>query len=678
MKKELVMLVMFVFLVGFVSFVTAEISVSQPKGVYNFGDRLDIVVDVNPVSSEGWFMIDLVCGENSENLEKIIAESFEVGEGHQRSIDIPLTPDYIGDLEESCNIVASLGDEKVSTENFLIIDEVVLVSSLNKQRYDPGETIVLSVEAIKANGYPLEGTLDVSGAVDLSGAIVDGKLVLDFSMPKTAEAGDYDLELLAYDSDEDGNVLNSVSDSVLFTINQIPSYIENSLSALEIEPGTEFSFSADLYDQSGKKMSGLISVYFISPNEERQDFSLDSGKIGSIVFETNSIPGVWRLVSEFVDVVEEKEFEVLRIQKAEFEFLDSILIIKNTGNDIYNKTIEIQIGGDSEFLHLNIGVGEERRFNLKAPDGEYKVVVSDGVESAENFLVLSGRAVSVNDLGGQGLFSKYPLLWVLILIVLGSIGIVLFYRYRRKSVRLGGKVGEFHSKVSKKVGSTMQFTNKSPESQSIDSVEKNLEEDMIDISGPGVKGAESSLVLRGQKSNSAVISVKISSDLNDNAKKELERILKNVKKEKGVIELKGDNIIIVFSPLVTKTFDNEHLAAKVGFEILQELEKYNKKFKDKIEFGIGVSSGDLVASIEENKLKYTSMGNTIAIVKKMADSAKRQMIVSEKVRNKLVRDLKVEKLGKIGSVQTYLVSKFIDNAGNKEKLKEILKRMDIV
>ena len=135
--------------------------------------------------------------------------------------------------------------------------------------------------------------------------------------------------------------------------------------------------------------------------------------------------------------------------------------------------------------------------------------------------------------------------------------------------------------------------------------------------------------------------------MGDIAKENLHKIVTGAK-GKGLIDWRGEYIFIVFSPLVTRTYGNEALATKTGMAILQELNNHNKKFKDKIEFGLGVHSGELVASKVGGKLKYTSIGNTISFAKRMSDGDSGKLIVSEAVRKKLMRDLKDVKGKAIG------------------------------
>jgi hypothetical protein len=220
---------------------------------------------------------------------------------------------------------------------------------------------------------------------------------------------------------------------------------------------------------------------------------------------------------------------------------------------------------------------------------------------------------------------------------------------------------------------SMELTNRSPESQSLDENTR-----IIDLAKPKIGMAESALVLGGEKSPSAIISIKIlnNSELGQNAKIELSRIIEKCKENKGLVEQKESYIYIVFSPIITRTFKNELLASKTAFKLLEDLNAYNKKFKDKIRFNIGINAGDLVTSKEKDRLKYTSLGNTITLARKLSDTGEGKMLVTENFRSKIIRDLKVQKEGEVNKVSFYSVLDITNREANRDKLNDILKRMD--
>ena len=671
MKRVLTILLLSIF---FLSLTAAKITIdSTPQQIYNLGDTISVSVTTKPISDYGNLNIDLLCESGTINLLKWSAASF----GEQTDYQLPLKKLTQQDLElESydqilgqCQLSAKLGAEQDLTDIFTVTRDITITPSLDKANYNPGETITLTIDAIKANGDLLNGFVEISDLESISKAIVEGTTTEQFRTPETKEAGTYNLNLFVYDEGNSG-ILNQANSFIEVIINQVPSFIQTSLSAIEVNPGEFLDFTLDIYDQSGIAMPGAIQTTITSPIGEEKLFSTNSGESNSAEFSTNATPGTYIIKSEYENIEEEKEFTVLSIQKVSFDFLDTILIITNIGNDRYNKTIEVQIGEETQKLDLNIKPGEERRFNLKAPNGEYDVQITDGTDTTEKTLLLTGKAISINDLSNLSIFKDYWLIWVFVIIILALVVIVLFIRYRRKGRILSPKTT---AAIKSNASNTLHFTNKSPEAHSLE--EAPYKNDMMDVTAPKMSEAQSTLVLKGDKQKSSIVILKIKNQLTQNAKHELANILQIATQNKGMIDPKGDYIMMIFTALATKTFENEALAAKTASEIFKQLNEYNKRAVDKIKFSIGVNSGDLITSIKDKKLQYTSVGSTILLAKKIADRGENQILVSANIRTKLSRTLKTEKAGEIGNSPYYSVSRIVNISENQDKLKEILKRM---
>ncbi len=665
MKKSALYLVFILLLVSLMTFASAKISIdSTPQEMYNLGDDIYITVTTIPASNYGNLNVNLNCDNLSTNILKWPVAYF----GEQYEYQLPVKTlnkedmevDSVEEIIGNCHISATLGDEQDSTNNFVVTRDILIDASLNKVKYNPGEKITLTVTAKKANGDYLNGVLAVSGATSFKKAVAEGQAIDSFTLPETTEAGDYELELFVYDTDRGEVIMNSGNRSLLFSINQIADFIEVVLSDIEAEPGNDFSFSTNIYDQSGKQMDGVVNVLASSSNEEEFQTTLQSGSSGSVKLPFNATSGTWKIRASLKDIVEEREFSVKSVQKVYFEFLDSILIVKNIGNDIYNKTIEVRIGDKLESLDVNILPGEERKFNLKAPKGEYVVLVNDGNDSLEKSLLLTGGAVSIDNVGALGWFNKYPTLWLVIIFILCVVTGFFLYKYKRRTVK------SIEDNDEEEVGDTKK-PNKT----------KKI---MIDINKLKLGEAEANAAMKGDKAKSTVVSLKLSNynDFKEPTKQEFDKILSScVKGTKGMVDFRGEYIFIVYSPVVTKTFENEKTAAKVAFELLNKMTEYNRKFAEKMEFNIGMNSGDLITSLDKKgKLEYTSVGNTILLAKRISDLGKAKMFVSEDVKLRLGREFKFEKHGVLGKNNIYSVEDMQDKRLDNEKLANILKRIE--
>jgi len=715
MKKEVCLMFAFIFMA---SFVLADISLLEPQDVYNLGDKLYVTAEGLMGVEIGNLNVDLICGNRTTNLESMSARRYDGEEAlpyslpdgykflNKEDLDIENLTDILG----NCQVKLTIGRQVAVTKIFTITDTILVTAVLEKESYNPGEGITVNIEAVKANGDLLYGFIEGMNSSIFSKAVENGFVTEVFSMPETIEAGTYDLGIRAYDRGKDG-VLNEGFTTVSFKINQVASNMVISLSGDEVMPGEEFTIGAEIYDQSGVEMIGTVSVKVLSPKNEDIELAIPTGEFQSFNLPINATPGVWKVITSFNLLAEQREFTVLENPMVEFEFEeDGVLVVRSVGNADYNGTINVEIGNETLELELVMEIGEVRKFSLRAPQGEYEVAVSDGETSTSQQVLLTGNAVSINDLKNVSIFKAYSIVWIFLILILAAAGIVFFIRYR-KTRTLGGKgkvsktlgvvksgvgavkdtvssvgskvASKLHSKLPPKmknhVASSINFTTKSPKVQGLDSDNYSHEDkSMVDLTKKTVGTAESTLVLKGEKHPSAVValSVKNYSALKDHAKKALIEIINGTKDMKGLVDWRGDYVFVVFSPLATKTYNNEALATKAGFMIMKSLTEYNKKFKENINFNLGVHAGELIASKAGGKLKYTSIGNTISLAKRIADSDNGKLIVSDDIRKKLLRDLKAVKGKEIGKNQTYEVSEIKNRAADEAKLKELLKRIE--
>ena len=668
------------------SFVFADISLSEPEEIYNLGDKIYIHAEGLIGAEIGNLNVNLVCGNNTVNLVRWPASDFSVDEEQDFStskllVDKDLEISNLTEIIGQCQIVLSLGDQVASTKLFTISNQVFVSASTDKTSYNPGEKILVSIDATKENGDLVNGFVEVTNSISFNKAVEEGFVSEEFSMPETTSAGNYVMEIRVYDVGSDG-VLNEGFTTTSFNINQVASSLILSLSDVEVVPGSNITLGTGVFDQSGKEILGTVSVKIISPNNEEIEVSIPAGEFSTLEFPINATAGFWRVIAMFDDLEEEREFEMIKSSKMEFNIGNGVLEITCVGNWECNGSVDVQIGEVNKELELSeMEVGEVRKFSLRAPQGEYDVIVSDGESLVNRQVLLTGSAISIRDSNGGGIFKAYWVMWVFLIIILGAMGSILFMKSQKtktlKEDKFGKIMNMIKSKFVSKVSSNLNFIPKSPKVQGLDTENYNHEDKTLVDMTKGTSGsAESALVLKGEKYTSVIValSIKNYATLGGNAKNMLAKAIDETKELKGLVDHREDYIFIVFSPLVTKTYKNEILASKTGLKILKSLNDYNKKFKEKIEFNLGVHVGELISSKVEGKLKYTGLGNTISLAKRIADSDNGKLLVSEDIRKKMLRDLKVVKAGEIGKNQTYEVSEIRDREANSAKLKELLKR----
>jgi class 3 adenylate cyclase len=364
------------------------------------------------------------------------------------------------------------------------------------------------------------------------------------------------------------------------------------------------------------------------------------------------------------------------LQKVDFEINDDILAIHNVGNVLYNRSVDVNIGSDVMALNLTIDVGATRKFDLNAPDGRYEVVVGDGRDVYSRSVLLTGRALALEDLNKLNILKNYSSIWIFLIFILSGTGIVFFIRSNKgktfskdnlaaKSVDI---VSKFGRSGNKKDGNIVR-------SRSIAKRHGGKGDYMIDRTSNTDSGAESNLVLDGEKLPGSIVSIAVKnySSFNDDARERLKKIVTDCK-GKGLVDWREEYVFVVFSPLVTRTYKNEKLAVNMAHKVAEKLKNYNKKAGVRIDFGIGVHSGDMLVSKSGGKLKYTGVGNVVSFAKRMSRLDSEKVVVGEDVRRKLGRDLKVEKGEDIVGKPTFVVLSFRNGDEDAVQLKNLLKR----
>lgn len=649
--------------------VSASIEITQPFEAYNFGDEIYTTVTINPLSVSGNFEINVVCSNSSANVYKIAPAdgAFSAGQIQRINHKVVLKKEFIGNLSGDCYIEALLGKEVVNSNHFLLTGDMSLTVNTDKYSYNPGESVIWNLEAIKVNTRNLNGALEVSGNQSFNEAIINGKASGSFALDSNAMAGKYQLDFFAYDSDSSG-ILNQKTVSVYYEVNRVPTSLNIALVSFEATPGEDFSFSADLLDQSGERVESALNVVYISPKGEKKSLNINSGSMLSINFAKNDMPGEYRLIVSSGDIKDEESFFVKEVQDVSIEFLEGapVVIVKNTGNSYYSNNLSLTIGDEIKSVLVELDVGQEKRYNLGAPNGLYDVIVSMGGLDIQKQLSLTGRAVSVNDSNGFGLWENQLFVWTFIAIILILAGLILFFKFRKRVTYNAVERSEKRNVAKERHEPLEEVSKRAYEKKQF-----------IDLAKPLVDEAQSSPTARGSKSYVSVISLNVKnySTLGLEARNLLNETIVDAKSKSGVVESKGNHILLIFSPLITRTMENELIAVKCAMKIKERIDVYNKRFKDKIEYNMGVNAGEMVSALVGGKLQYTSLGNGILLAKRISDMDNGKVLVASSVRSKLMRALKVNKIShSLGNVDIFDVFGIANVDSNQDKLRELLKR----
>ena len=667
------------------SFASAEIIIEQqPEDIYNLGDVIPIPVIIKASKDiSGSFYMDLLCNglETTFFLKDV---DLAVGEEESLNPILILNKERLGNTIGPCKIKAILKDENISTNEFKISDIITIEIEDTTTVFNPGENILIEGEAIKENGDNAEGFIELEinnynqiENINQLETINDGFFSVNTFLPEDMEAGNYLLKLTAYEKDQDGRRTNEGSLEYNIYIRQVPTNLEIFFENPEIEPGTNLLIKAILRDQTGEKIEATAIITIKNEKDkilEQTEKPTDEFLEYHILY--NEPPTEWSVVAASYELASEVNFKIKEKKDIKIELINKTLILTNIGNVGYcDEIIFVKIGDQPLDIDVCLDVDEIQRYILKAPDGEYQIeIISDGKNITTENIVLTGKTVEIKK-ASEGIVSlvKYPVVWIFIIVILGFVAFMIFKKGYKKS--FFGHMPSFKKKKGKE-----------------DKKKKKLEKhrsrwDRIKIASLGKRQlisstnkAQLSLSLKGDKQNASVVCLKIKNlkELQSEragSEKALQKIIHVVERDKAFVYENHDNIFFILAPTITKTFKNEKPAIKLAQKIEKILREHNKLFKQKINYGISLNHGEIVAKLEDNILKFMSMGKLITAAKKVADLSEGEILLTHEMNERFGSDLKTQKHTR-DKVPVYTVKEMIDRGEHREFISSFLKRMD--
>jgi hypothetical protein len=123
--------------------------------------------------------------------------------------------------------------------------------------------------------------------------------------------------------------------------------------------------------------------YKISDTLDKKELTgtITSNQDTSIRIEKDFTGGIWTITANYFDKEVKRTFLIGENPEVEFLIEGDELIIRNTGNVRYTKTIEIKIGDEINTYAQNIKAGDEKILKLISGDGQYDIEVTDGKTS---------------------------------------------------------------------------------------------------------------------------------------------------------------------------------------------------------------------------------------------------------------------------------------------------------
>ena len=626
MKRVGLTLILALFLTSLVS---ADILITKnPESSYNLGDVIDVPVKVTTLGQINNFLrINLICnGAETEVYKEYIL--LNPGEEKESNIKFPLITNFTKISSGACSIKAILGEDFVLTDEFKISNTVTITIQEFDSEVAPGKSLFILADAKKSKGDNVEGFVEASITKDeteiltTSDTVNLGFVELNITLPDDLAAEDYLVKLSVYEKDIEDQITNIGSTSFGFAVSQVPTSLEITFEEQEINPGTDMRIKTILHDQTGKKIKSTSEIKITDTSEDKiyeEDLEIQTDEFFDFSIPYNQAPGEWKVEAKSGALEAEASFEIKELAQVEVTIINKTLLIKNTGNIFYNDTVLVKIGNETLNVDVQLEVDKEQKYSLKAPEGKYEVEVM-GIRQQ---VALTGNAISVKEIGALSTIIRYPIVWLFMLAIMGYVT----YLFSKK-----GYTRTFVGYVTKKRGKEKDHYVGGSAPSLVNSKNK----------------AELSLSIKGEKQNINLICLKIK-NINeikdkDDIKHTIQEVTEMAESNKASTYENQGNIFFLFAPITTKTFKNERTTVLTAEKIKETLEHHNKINKTKIEFGISINSGSIIAKKEHDSLEFMSLGTLVTTAKKIALKSKGEILMGEKFKEQSATDVKSEKI----------------------------------
>lgn len=614
------------------SFISADIIFTSPeKLVYNLGDVINVPVRIETSADvAGSLNMDLICNGAAINFYKD-GVNLVAGAEKKFNSSLVLVDKIIGGKRGICKIKIMLNGDYVLSNEFKISDSLSITGNLQKTEFSPKEFALITGKVTKENEENLNGFIEASietsntnGNITQFGIVTNGIFSLNISLPDNLKGGNYLVKIKAFEKDSDGAITNKGFADYNIFIKQVPTNLELILENKDISPGTNVKIKMVLHDQTGDSINsvGFITIKN-SKNKIIEQKEIQTGEFLEYFIKNSEPSAEWQVFAISNKLTAEDKFNIGVKEDVSVEIVNKTILVTNIGNVVYDKTLLVKIGDDSLDIPVLLDIGESKKYTLSAPDGEYSVEVisGEGNNNAKGIMSLTGGVINMREISNSALGTS---LWILLILILGIVVFVTFRKIYKKPF-----FGKQH----------MNFKKKDREELPV------LKDNKVTRT---VNKAEISLSIKGEKQDASVICLRIRNlgemkSRKGSAKESIEKIRDIAEENKAVIYENQDYLFFIFAPTKTRTFKNEKMTLGVAESIHKILTEHNKMFNQKMDFGISLNQGTIVAKIEDDIFKFMSMGNLITAAKKIASLAKEEVLIGEKMNDLLRLNIRTEK-----------------------------------
>ena len=652
-----------------ISMASAEIIINnQPNEIYNLGDSFSIPVTIKTLTEvTDIFNMDLICEGQTINFYK---NGVSLLAGQEKKIDssLILAKNLIGSVKGNCKIKATLGEKYTLTNEFKISDQIILTQEIEQTELNPGESFLVKGNAVKENGKSADGFIKLeiilannSEPIDYLETINNGFFSINVTLPTDLAAKKYLLKLNAYEKNSKDEITNTGTANSNIQVKQVPTSLEIVFEEKEISPGKELSVKAILHDQTGENIDSTVKITIkdnqtqIIKQEEKK-----TNEFLKIPMAYNEKPLTWTVTITSNDLETESSFIITEKKDINTTLINSTLTVTNVGNVFYNDSLTLEIGNETRLINISLDVDETKEYELNAPDGEYDVTIFEqGENKSTQRVFLTGKTIVIEE---KNLKSKFifSFAWLFIILILGFVAYMFFKKNHKKTFF-----------------AYFPFLKKKEKKKTIKDEIPLKKDSNLKTKNPAIV----SLTIKGDKQKATttclfVKDLKGIEETKESSTESLQKIIDFAEENKAFVYENQDNLCFILAPIKTRTFKNEVKALEISRTAKKILLEHNKLFKQKIEFGISINNGTIIAKKEKDSAKFMSMGTFITSAKKMAVMQREKVLISEDVKNRLASKIKVEKVKDQEGIYHIQGIKNYNNEENKKFIDNFVKKLE--
>ena len=161
----------------------------------------------------------------------------------------------------------------------------------------------------------------------------------------------------------------------------------------------------------------------------------------------------------------------------------------------------------------------------------------------------------------------------------------------------------------------------------------------------------------------------------EGARETLQKIVDMAEEQRAFVYENQGNLFFILSPSKTRSTQNEKTALIIAQNAKEILDHHNKIFKVRIDYGISLNRGSIIAKQERDVFMFMGLGNFLNETKKISNTAQQDIFLGEKMNEKLSSEIKTEKHKRDG-VTVFLMREMKSKTNHENFLKSFVARQE--